>query len=175
MWLFDAVRFTLPRVLVPSLLLCSCEWFAPPPPAITVVKPSAPPDMARPAPPDLAGPPALARVQIQGTLAAKGLPAGIALVVLTDGPCFEPGTHYVATTVTKSGATYRFDAFPPVGSKLDLCAAVIVGGHRKTPFFGRAEKAPFVVASRTGLSLERVDVQLRRGPLVQIPEGLKLD
>lgn len=160
----------LALLLVP-LVAVSCKWLAPPPPPTA----APPPDLAAARPPDLAGPPALAHVQLRGTVAAAGLPAGPILVVLSDGPCFAAGTHYVATGLVKAGAAYRLDAFPPVGSTLDLCAALVVQGRRKTPFFARAAKAPLILAGRAGVTLDGVDIALRRGPPINVPEGLRLE
>ena len=152
----------------------ACESFppAPPPP------PSLPPPKPAPPPPpvkvDAAGPPPLVHVTIRGKVEVPPGAGGSILLVVTDGPCFLPGTHYLATRTVKPGP-YSVDLFPPLGSRLEVCATVVNSAVRTTPYLGRGARTPLLVATLAANRFEEVGIKVQRGAVVVIPEGIKID
>ncbi len=155
-----------------ALLLAACDTIAPAPapsaPRTTVARP---PDAgAR----DLA-PPSLVEVEVRGTVDAAGAPPGKLVVVLTDGPCFAIGSHYIGAMPAKPGRPYSLEVFPPRGTRLDVCAALVTGPERVTPWHGRADKAPLVAVGEGDVRFDGVDIRLARGEPVTVPSTLKIE
>lgn len=119
--------------------------------------------------------PSLVHVAVRGTVAAGAAPSGKLVVVLTDGPCFQPGSHYLATTPALPGGAYQLEAFPPSGTRLEVCAALVVGGQRLTPWHGRAASTALEAAGRGPAVYRDIDIQLVKTTPVRVPDQLKLE
>lgn len=164
------------RSFVFFALLCGCDSLPPAPagpkPAPVVRDAGAPGDPAARAVVPLS-------VTGTATLAPSdaGAPAGRLLVALTDGPCFLPGTHYLALAWPSPGAPFTVTAFPPRGSRLELCAALVENApmrRRRVRVWGRSERGP-LVADGVRTRFAGVDVTLSPRPVeLPLPEGLQL-
>lgn len=160
-----------------ALALIACDSLVPAPPAPDLraapsprVTPSAP----RIPPPDLA-PPSLVEVELRGKVDAAGAPAGKLVVVITDGPCFQIGSHYIGSMPTRPGQKYFVEVFPPSGTHLDVCAALVVAGVRTTPWHGRAAKAPILAVGQGEVQLHDIDVKISKQQPVTLPDDLKIE
>jgi hypothetical protein len=91
--------------------------------------------------------------------------------VLSDGPCFQPGSHYVATAPAHVGQPFLLEAFPPAGARLEACAALVVGGQRFTPWHG-VGGAPIIAG---GPALGEVAIRLARTVPVRVPAALAIE
>ncbi|MSP61187.1 MAG: hypothetical protein EXR72_12750 [Myxococcales bacterium] len=159
-------------LLLALLTVAACTCSAPPVGSASRATPPLPHDAANVA--DLA-PPALVQVVVTGTVTAPGAPAGRMIAVLTDGPCFQPGSHFVATAAVNPGKPYRIEAYPPGGSVLDLCVALVVGNQRLTPWHGRGENTPLQSTASGRTIFQHVDVKVGETVPVRVPDGLRLD
>lgn len=167
--------------LVPLVLLGSACDSLPPPPAprnaTEVAAPAAPsPAPVVPAPRLPTGATAsVMQVQVGGrVLVPREAPAGSVLVALTDGPCFQLGTHYFTWAKAAPGGGYLLEAFPPVGTPLEACAAVIEPGRDRLSWWGRSDRGTMAVEGRGRMVYQATDIPLRRGPDAPLPVGLRL-
>jgi hypothetical protein len=167
-----------PRLLQALALAAGCDSLVPPPPS--------PPDLAHPraalrplvadmaAAPDLARP-SLVEIEVRGKVEAPGAPAGKAVVVLTDGPCFQPGSHYLGAMPARVGQKYFIEIFPPRGTRIDVCAALVVNGVRTTAWHGRAAKAPLLAEGQGDVAMNDIDVKIAKQKPISLPDDLKIE
>lgn len=129
-----------------------------------------------PAPPLAPGAtPSVVEVQVSGrVLPPRDAPSGQLLVALTDGPCFQPGTHYLTWAKAAPGGNFLLDIFPPVGTPLEACGAVVEPGKSRISWWGRADRGTMDVQGRGRIVYQGTDIPLRRGPDVPVPAGLGL-
>lgn len=115
------------------------------------------------------------QVQVSGRVVLpRDAPAGPVLVALTDGPCFQLGTHYLTWTRAAASGGYLLETFPPVGTSLEACAAVMEPGRDRLSWWGRADRGAMPIEGRGRMVLSGTDIPLRRGPDVPLPVGLRL-
>ena len=156
-----------------AVLLAGCSSKKAPPAADAAITAALPPDLARG--PDLFQQ-TLVEVEVMGTVSAPKAPAGKILVVLTDGPCFQLGSHYVGTQpVPKPGQRYFIEVFPPEGTDLWACAVLVVGGNRTTPWVGRAKRSPLRAKGHGEVIFDPIDIEITKGAPVNVPTGLHLE
>jgi hypothetical protein len=172
------------RARLLAVLLAGCDSLPPPPPSPASPPPaphvpsgSNPP--ARPSGPRATAAPApsentVLQVEVSGRVATpSGAPRGRLLVALMDGPCFQPGSHYLALTQPEPDGRYQMTAFPPVGTRLEACGVLVEPLRAGASFWGRAERGTMPVQGRGRMVYESTDVQLRRGPDVQVPATIR--
>jgi hypothetical protein len=175
-----------------SLLVAACDSLPPAPPvAATAAAPIAvacgapsrpwgsngcpPAPSAAPAPAAPALPGTVVEVEVGGKVVLpRDAPAGRVLVALMDGPCFQPGGHYLGLAWPGPGGNFLLDVFPPAGTALEACAAIVEPLRRGVSFWGRADRGTMAVAGRGRMLYHGSDITVRRAPEVRLPDGVKL-
>ena len=162
-----------------AAVVAGCDWLPPAPSPVASAPSSSQGRVRRDAgvPPDLAPPPLVA-VSVAGRVTAPGAPAGRLVVVVTDGPCFRVGTHYLAFAQVAPDGTFTAELFPPWGTRLEVCAALVPtlaqggdGVRRATAWWGRAVQGPWTASGPSGMRLGGLDVTVRFGDEATLPTG----
>lgn len=133
--------------------------------------------VAQPAPsppaPDL--PNTVIQVEVSGSVSIPlDAPKARLLVVITDGQCFQGGSHYLGTAQPGPSGNFLMTVFPPVGSKIQACAALVEPMRSGISWWGRADRGPMDVQGRGKMVYQGTTIPIRRAPEVQLPAGLKV-
>ncbi|HWE31168.1 MAG TPA: hypothetical protein VHB97_24345 [Polyangia bacterium] len=135
-------------------------------------QPPAEPDLARPAAarPTVAAPPplpALAEVEIGGTIALPPHAKGDVTVWAVDAPCWQPGARAFGTTKA-TGDKFFFEVMVPQGSQIWICAAV-GDGKKPLEIYGQATRAPLLGKGAGEVPFMGIAVPLAKGKKVAAP------
>ncbi len=146
---------------------------------VTPTPPGDQPDLARraaapqplapsPPPPSL---PVTAEVELSGTIARPPAQKGDVTVWITDGPCWQPGTHAFGSTRAVGGDKWFLEVFVPQGTQLWACGAL---GDPKRPliYSGQAAQAPLLGKGVGEVVFTKVDIALAKGKPVTAPPPL---
>ena len=137
------------------------------------------PTAAPPAPPRPAASPTsptVVQVEVSGRLTLPaGAPRGRSVVVLGDGPCFQPGTHALAVVDADATGAFQATLYPPVGTELEACGALVEPRRSGLSFWGRADRGSMPVHGRGKMVYGDTAITLRRGKEVPLPPGVKFE
>ena len=109
------------------------------------------------------------------TLRSTGAPTDGWIVVVTDGPCFQPGTHYHGAARPSRDGTFSASVYPPAGTRLEVCAAHVDAGVRTSTLWGRASRGPWIAEGRSGMRVFDVEVTAGVASPITVPSGIALD
>ena len=144
------------------------------PPRAAPAPPAAAP--APPRPPASPASPTVVQVEVSGRLTLPpGAPRGRSVVVLSDGPCFQPGSHALAVVDADASSAYRATLYPPIGTQLEACGALVEPRRSALSFWGRADRGSMPVHGRGKMVYGDTAITLRRGLEVPLPPGVKFE
>ena len=157
-------------LVLPAGLGAGCDSLPPAPASSdgllrTPRPPTTPPDMALPA---------LVGMELSGRVTAPAVPAGRLVVLVTDGPCFRAGTHYHGDARPSADGSWATQVFPPSGTHVEVCAALIPAGTRSTAWWARAAQGPWTAQGRSRMKIAGIDLTISRADEVTVPSGIPL-
>lgn len=121
-----------------------------------------------------AAPATVVQVEVSGRLVLpERPPPGRLQLYLTDGPCFQPGSHYLGSATPAADGSFQLTVFPPLGTALEACGALVEPLRSGVAFWGRADRGSMPVHGRGKMVYRDTVVVLRRGPDVIVPAALR--
>lgn len=111
--------------------------------------------------------PEKAEVELTGHFVAPKGQKGEPRVWVTDGPCFQAGSHAVGETKPNGGGFF-VEVFVPQGTNLWICGALVPSGATQVTIYGSAPE-PVLARGAGEVAVPNIPVVLKKGPPVPLP------